>query len=81
MAQIIPFIPPVDDIVAKLGVSAAQLRITPLHNIANSAVLMPDADQQISAYVALKHIALIIDSMAEASLHYLQGQSTKGGVA
>jgi hypothetical protein len=82
-AKIIPYVPPVDDIIVKLGMATDQLRNTAWSDIVAARVEQPETGREICGYAALKHIAIIIDSIAESALAYAQanGQRRNGGAA
>lgn len=82
-AEIIPYVPPVDDIIVKLGIATDQLRNVAWSDIVASRVEQPETGRVICGYAALKHIAVIIDSIAESALSYAQANSQQktGGAA
>lgn len=72
MVEILPFLPPADDIVIKIGHAVEQLSETPFSEITTGQVLNHETGKQVSIYAALKNIAFTLECIAEAALAYEQ---------
>ena len=68
--MILKFTPPTDSLIERLGIAADQIAMVPLSSICDITVTHTDTGMVVSGYDALKHIANVIDSIAEASKAY-----------